>query len=156
MIQYTIILKYNGKRARQLKFNRELKNFPSRNKGGWRKSLHTGVEWKLSHWTIRRFVWYLGGIFNKTITIIPLALKLVGYEMILANLALCASLAIMSLAIYHLISNVCGIIMWLVAGLQVGLALRCNVAVWVWGQQFQSPMFLGTQPPYATKGINLG
>ena len=39
---------------------------------------------------------YFGGIFNKTI--IPLAL--VGYEMIIANSALCASLAI-----YHLISN---------------------------------------------------
>ena len=36
------------------------------------------------------------GVFNKTI--IPLAL--VGYEMIIANSALCASLAI-----YHLISN---------------------------------------------------
>ena len=39
---------------------------------------------------------YFGGVFNKTI--IPLAL--VGYEMIVANSALCASLAI-----YHLISN---------------------------------------------------
>ena len=38
----------------------------------------------------------LGGVFNKTI--IPLAL--VGYEMIIANSALRASLAI-----YHLISN---------------------------------------------------
>ena len=38
----------------------------------------------------------LGGVFNKTI--IPLAL--VGYEMIIANEALLASLAI-----YHLISN---------------------------------------------------
>ena len=38
----------------------------------------------------------LGGVFDKTI--IPLAL--VGYEMIIANSALCASLAI-----YHLISN---------------------------------------------------
>ena len=27
------------------------------------------------------------------------------------------------------------------------------LAVWVWGQQFQSPMFLGTQPPYATKAL---
>ena len=36
------------------------------------------------------------GVFNKTI--IPLAL--VGYEMIIANSALCASLAI-----YHLLSN---------------------------------------------------
>ena len=39
---------------------------------------------------------YFRGVFNKTI--IPLAL--VGYEMIIANSALCASLAI-----YHLISN---------------------------------------------------
>ena len=39
---------------------------------------------------------YFGGVFNKTI--IPLAL--VRYEMIIANSALCASLAI-----YHLISN---------------------------------------------------
>ena len=39
---------------------------------------------------------YFGGVFNKTI--IPLAL--VGYEMIIANPALRASLAI-----YHLISN---------------------------------------------------
>ena len=27
------------------------------------------------------------------------------------------------------------------------------LAVWVWGQQFQLPMFLGTQPPYATKAL---
>ena len=40
---------------------------------------------------------YVGGFFNKTI--IPLAL--VGYEMIIANSALRATLAI-----YHLISNV--------------------------------------------------
>ena len=39
---------------------------------------------------------YFWGVLNKTI--IPLAL--VGYEMIIANSALCASLAI-----YHLISN---------------------------------------------------
>ena len=39
---------------------------------------------------------YFGGVFNKTV--IPLAL--VGYKMIIANSALCASLAI-----YHLISN---------------------------------------------------
>ena len=39
---------------------------------------------------------YFSGVFNKTI--IPLAL--VGYEMIIANSALCPSLAI-----YHLISN---------------------------------------------------
>ena len=39
------------------------------------------------------------------------------------------------------------------ACLQVGRALGCvlGVWVWVWGQQFQSPMFQGTQPPYATK-----
>ena len=41
-------------------------------------------------------VLYFGGVFNKTI--IPLTL--VGYEMIIANSALRASLAI-----YHLISN---------------------------------------------------
>ena len=39
---------------------------------------------------------YFWGVFNKTI--LPLAL--VGYEMIIANSALCASLAI-----YHVISN---------------------------------------------------
>ena len=27
------------------------------------------------------------------------------------------------------------------------------LAVWVWSQQFQSPMFLGTQPAYATKAL---
>ena len=27
------------------------------------------------------------------------------------------------------------------------------VAVWIWGQQFQSPFFMGTQPPYATKAL---
>ena len=37
------------------------------------------------------------------------------------------------------------------AGLQVGWALGCSVLVW--GQQFQSPMFLGTQPPYAMKAL---
>ena len=42
------------------------------------------------------FFLYFGGVFN--ITVIPLAL--VGYEMIIANSALHASLAI-----YHLISN---------------------------------------------------
>ena len=51
---------------------------------------------------LRRFIFfkfsllYFWGVFNKTI--IPLAL--VGYEMIIANSALCASLAI-----YHLTSN---------------------------------------------------
>ena len=45
---------------------------------------------------LRRFVKYFGGVFNKTI--IPFAI--VGYEMIIANLALHPSLAI-----YHLISN---------------------------------------------------
>ena len=53
MSQYTIISKY-GKRTRQLKFKKELKNFPSRNKGGQRKWLCTGVEWKESHWAIRK------------------------------------------------------------------------------------------------------
>ena len=41
---------------------------------------------------------YFGGVFNKTIIL----LALVGYEMIIANSALRASLAI-----YHLISNAC-------------------------------------------------
>ena len=45
MSQYTIISKY-GKRTLQLKFKKELNNIPSRNSGGWRKSLRTGVEWK--------------------------------------------------------------------------------------------------------------
>ena len=40
---------------------------------------------------------YFGGVFNKTI--IPLAL--VGYEMIVANSALCASLAILPSHIQH-------------------------------------------------------
>ena len=44
---------------------------------------------------------YFWGVFNKTI----ISLALVGYEMIIANSALCASLVI-----YHLISNACGII----------------------------------------------
>ena len=39
---------------------------------------------------------YFGGVFNKTIILLPL----VGYDMIIANSALRASLAI-----YHLISN---------------------------------------------------
>ena len=52
MSQYTIISKY-GKRTRQLKFKKELRNFPSRNNGGRRKSLRTGAEWKGSHWNIR-------------------------------------------------------------------------------------------------------
>ena len=43
---YTIIYKY-GKRTRQLKFTRELKNFLSRINGRWRKSLRNGVEWKV-------------------------------------------------------------------------------------------------------------
>ena len=46
----------------------------------------------------RRFVSYLGGVFNKTIIL----LALVGYGMIIANSALRASLAI-----YHLITNAC-------------------------------------------------
>ena len=42
----------------------------------------------------------------------------------------------------------------LVARLQAGRALGfSDLGVWVWGQQFQSPMFLGTQPPYATKAL---
>ena len=41
--QYTISSKY-GKRTRQLKFKKELKNFPSRHNGGQRKSLRTVVE----------------------------------------------------------------------------------------------------------------
>ena len=45
MSQYTLISKY-GKGMRQLKFKKELKNFPSRKNGGRRKSLRTGVEWK--------------------------------------------------------------------------------------------------------------
>ena len=38
------------------------------------------------------------------------------------------------------------------AGLQVGWLLSV-LAVWVWGQQFQSPMFLGTIPPYETRAL---
>ena len=45
MSQYTLISKY-GKRARQLKFKKELKNFPPRNNGGQQKSLRTRVKWK--------------------------------------------------------------------------------------------------------------
>ena len=45
----------------------------------------------------RRFLQYLWGVFNKTI----IQLVLVGYEMIIANEACSAELAI-----YHLISNV--------------------------------------------------
>ena len=46
--------------------------------------------WYMSQYNMirpRRFVLYLGGVFNKTI--IPLALA--GYEMIIANSALCTS-----------------------------------------------------------------
>ena len=39
-----IYLTKYGKRTRQLKFKKELKNFPSRNNGGQRKSLRTVVE----------------------------------------------------------------------------------------------------------------
>ena len=46
MSQYTISYKY-GKGMRQLKIKRELKKFPSTNNGGRRKSLRTGVEWKV-------------------------------------------------------------------------------------------------------------
>ena len=45
MSQYTIISKYD-KRTRQLKFKNEIKNFPSRNNGGQRKSLRTGENEK--------------------------------------------------------------------------------------------------------------
>jgi len=51
--RYGIISKYD-KRTHQLTFKKELKNFPSRNNGGRRESLRTGVEWKGSHWTIRK------------------------------------------------------------------------------------------------------
>ena len=43
MSQYTLIYKY-GKRTLQLKFKKELKNFPSRNNGGQRKSLRNEKE----------------------------------------------------------------------------------------------------------------
>ena len=43
----------------------------------------------------------------------------------------------------------------LVAWLEVGQALASVLAVWVWGQQFQSPMSLSTQPPFATKALIL-
>ena len=42
-IYHKIIYKY-GKRKCQLKFQRELKSFPSRNNGGQKKMLRTGVE----------------------------------------------------------------------------------------------------------------
>ena len=51
--QYTIISKY-GKRTRQLKFKKKLKNFPLINNNGQRKSFRIGVEWRGSHWTIRK------------------------------------------------------------------------------------------------------
>ena len=106
----------------------ELKNLPSRNKGSWQKSLHTGVEWKWSHWTIRRFVSYLGGIFNKTITIIALAL--VGDEMILANSALCTSLAIcVWLYVISYPKCACGIIMELMAGSWVSWLFGFGVSI---------------------------
>ena len=54
MSQYTIISKYYGKRTHQLIFKKELKNFPSRNNACQPKSFCTGVEWKGSHWTIRK------------------------------------------------------------------------------------------------------
>ena len=38
------------------------------------------------------------------------------------------------------------------AGLQVGRAPGCSGCLG-WGQQFQPPMFLGTQRPYATKAL---
>ena len=43
MSQYTIISKY-GKHTHQLKFKKEVKNFPSRNNGDQRKSLRARVE----------------------------------------------------------------------------------------------------------------
>ena len=43
MSQYTIMSKY-GKRTRQLKFRKEVKDFPSSKNDGRRKSLCTGVE----------------------------------------------------------------------------------------------------------------
>ena len=41
-------------RTGQLKFKKELKDSPSRNNVGQWKLLRTGVEWKGSHWTIRK------------------------------------------------------------------------------------------------------
>jgi len=52
MSQSAIISKYS-KHTRQLKF-KNIKNFPSRNNGGWRKSVRTRVEGKGSHLTIRK------------------------------------------------------------------------------------------------------
>ena len=60
MSQYTKTSKYNiyihglVKRTHQLIFKKELKKFPSRNNAGQPKSLCTRVEWKGSHWTIRK------------------------------------------------------------------------------------------------------
>ena len=45
MSQYTINSKY-GKRTRQLKFKKELKNVPSRNNSGRQKSLRTELNEK--------------------------------------------------------------------------------------------------------------
>ena len=55
------------------------------------------------------------------------------------------------LAICHLISKVC---LWNNNGAHGGLL--GVLAVWVWDQHFQSPMLLGTQPPYATKALIWG
>ena len=49
MSQYMVL-----KGMHQLKFKKELKTFPSRINGSQQKSLHAGVEWKGSHWTIRK------------------------------------------------------------------------------------------------------
>ena len=55
------------------------------------------------------------------------------------------------LAICHLISKVR---LWNNNGAHGGLL--GVLAVWVWDQHFQSPMFLGTQPPYTTKALIWG
>ena len=83
MSQYTIIYKY-GKCTRQLKIKRELKKFPSRSNGRWRKWLRNGFEWKVIK--LLEDLSYILGCFNKRI--IPLALVAIGYEMIIANSAL--------------------------------------------------------------------
>ena len=90
---YTIIYKY-GKRTRQLKFESQLKNLPSRNNGGQQKPPWFNGKEVIE--LLEDLSNHLEGVFNETI--IPLALA--GYEMIKANSALRASLAI-----YLLISN---------------------------------------------------
>ena len=81
MSQYTTIEKY-GKRTRKLKFKRELKVSPKKQ---WRP------EKIASHLSWMEVIEPLENLSN---------IALVGYEMIIANSALRASLAI-----YHLISN---------------------------------------------------